>query len=101
MTARDLLNEAAQLGLHIIPDGGNLRIRPGRLCPPDFASLLRTHKAELLELLAKVNAAGASELVKPHRLLTEREWAILVRTGAEDDPIIIEALRLFDARLVE
>ena len=63
MTARDLLNEAAQLGLHIISDGGNLRIRPGRLCPPDFASLLRTHKAELLELLAKVNAAGASELV--------------------------------------
>ena len=39
--------------------------------------------------------------VKPHRPLSEREWAILVRAGAENDPIIIEALRLFDARIVE
>ena len=39
--------------------------------------------------------------VKPHRPLSEHEWAILVRAGAEHDPIIIEALRLFDARVVE
>lgn len=39
--------------------------------------------------------------VKPHRRLSEHEWAILVRAGAEHDPIIIEALRLFDARVVE
>jgi hypothetical protein len=39
--------------------------------------------------------------VKLHRPLTERERAILVRAGAENEPIIIEALRLFDARVVE
>ena len=39
--------------------------------------------------------------VEPHRPLSEREWAILVQAGAENDPIIIEALRLFDARIVD
>jgi hypothetical protein len=39
--------------------------------------------------------------VKRHRPLTERERAILVRAGAENEPIIIEALHLFDARIVE
>jgi hypothetical protein len=39
--------------------------------------------------------------VEPHRRLSTCEWAILVRADAEHDPIIIEALRLFDARIVE
>ena len=39
--------------------------------------------------------------VRFHRPLTVRESAILVRAGAEHDPIIIEALRLFDARVIE
>jgi hypothetical protein len=39
--------------------------------------------------------------IEPHRPLSERERAILVRAGAENDPLIIEALRLFDARVVE
>jgi hypothetical protein len=101
MTARDLLIDAGQRGLRIIPDGVNLRIRPGRLCPPDFASLLRAHKPELLALLANPISLERTEVAKPHRPLSEREWAILVRAGAENDPIIIEALRLFNARVVE
>ena len=39
--------------------------------------------------------------VKAHRPLSEREWAILVRAGAENDPLIISALNLFDATVVE
>jgi len=39
--------------------------------------------------------------VEPHRPLSERERAILVRAGAENDPVIIEALNLFNARIVE
>jgi hypothetical protein len=39
--------------------------------------------------------------VKPRRPLTEGEWTILVRAGAVNEAIIIEALRLFDARVVE
>ena len=46
-------------------------------------------------------AATAAEIIRPHRPLTEREWVLLVRAGAENDPMIIEALRLFDARVVE
>jgi hypothetical protein len=97
MSANELLPEAAKLGLRIVPDGTNLRIRPGRLCPPDFAAIPRTHKPKLLALLAN---AAAREVVKPHRMLTQHEWAILMRAGAENDPIIFEALRLFNARVV-
>jgi hypothetical protein len=39
--------------------------------------------------------------VKAHRPFSEREWAILLRAGAENDPIIISALNLFDATVVE
>ena len=53
----------------------------------------------------KLNECGrgvpSAPAVKPHRPLSEHEWAILVRAGAQHDPIIIEALRLFDARVVE
>jgi hypothetical protein len=38
---------------------------------------------------------------EPHRRLSMREWAILVQAGAENDPFIIEALCLFNARVVE
>jgi hypothetical protein len=48
-----------------------------------------------------VQKEGKPEILKPDRLLTERERAILVRAGAENDPIIFEALRLFNARVVE
>ena len=39
--------------------------------------------------------------VVPHRLLSEHEWAILVRAGAQNDLVIIEALNLFNAKIVE
>jgi TubC N-terminal docking domain len=97
MTARDLLKEAAQRGLLIIPDGTNLRIRPGQLVTPDLAERLRARKAELLALLADQKAP---ELVKPHRPLTQREWTILVQAGAENDLIVITALNLFNAKVV-
>src|SRR5947209_384670 len=98
MTARDLLIEAAQRGLLIIPDGCNLRIRPSRLVTPDLAKRLRTHKPELLALLAHQKAP---ERAKPHRPLSEREWAILVGAGAENDPIIFTAINIFNATIVE
>jgi hypothetical protein len=48
-----------------------------------------------------VPAVLSAQAVKPHRPLSEREWATLVRAGAENDPIIMEALCLFNARVVE
>ena len=78
MTAQDLLIEAAQCGLLIIPNGRDVHLRPGRLVTPDLADRLRAHKSELLARLANHKTP---ELVKPHRPLSEREWAILVCAG--------------------
>jgi hypothetical protein len=39
--------------------------------------------------------------VKLHRPLTEQEQAILVHAGAENDPIVLEALSLFNGRIVK
>ena|SRR5215471_20883077 len=101
MTAHDLLVEAAQRGPTLTPRGDWLAVRPNRLLTPDFAEILRVHKPELLALLDDKKAATAAEIIKPQRPLTEREWVILVRARAENNPIIIEALRLFNARVVE
>jgi hypothetical protein len=38
--------------------------------------------------------------LRPNRALTERELSILRRAGAENDPLIITALKLFNARIV-
>jgi hypothetical protein len=100
MTADDLVKEAAQRGLRIIIDGMNLRVRPGRLCPRDFADALRARKPELLALLADASA-DITRVKRSQRPLTDREWAILVRTGAKHNPLIIEALNLFDGRIVD
>ena len=59
MTATDLYAEVRRRGLRLERrDGGRLAVIPGDLCPPDFADLLRQHKAELLDLLE----AGANAL---------------------------------------
>jgi len=48
-----------------------------------------------------VPGVPSTPAVEPHRSLSKRERAILVGAGAVNDSIIIEALRLFDARVVE
>ena len=101
MTASDVLEEAHRRGLTITPEGGDLRIRPGRLVTSEFANRLRACKPELLALLMGDRTPEAPELVKPYRPLTERERVILVRfCGNENDPIIITALNLFHGRIV-
>jgi hypothetical protein len=40
-------------------------------------------------------------VVRPNRPLTERELCLLRRAGAENDPIIISAINLFDATITE
>src|SRR5215469_13266371 len=51
MTALELIAEAEQQGLMLKATGNYLDVIPGRLCPPDFAQKLRSHKPELLALL--------------------------------------------------
>lgn len=102
MSPIELLQEAELRGLTLNRVGDNLHVIPRRLCSTDFAERLRSHKQDLLALLTKTSSRGGdASHIKLQRPLTEREWAILVRAGAEDDPIVIEALRLFDGRIVE
>ena len=101
MTASQLFYEATRRGLTLKIAGlDKLAVTPARLCPPEFADILREHKPDLLALL-NASISGGAQVVRPHRPLTKREWAILVRAGAENDPIIITALNLFNATIIE
>jgi hypothetical protein len=51
MTTLQLHAEASRRGLHLESRGDKLAVIPANRCPPEFADLLRKHKAELLALL--------------------------------------------------
>ncbi len=102
MTALELFHEAARRGLTLKPDSsGRLAVIPARLCPPEFADILREHKLELLSLLSPGSPNNLPEAVTLQRPLTERERVLLMRwCGTDNDPIIIEAINLFNATIV-
>jgi hypothetical protein len=94
-----------------VPAGQRLKTgllgRLGRLFQTHLGTELSDERKQD-QIIEELNDCGKGVLgvlstptVEPHSALTEREWAILVRAGAKNDPIIIEALRLFDARVVE
>ena len=102
MTALELFHEATRRGLTLKPAGlDRLAVIPARLCPPEFADILREHKPELLSLLSVKNPNNLPEVLKPPRQLTERERVLLIRfCGTRHDPFIIEAINLFNATIV-
>jgi hypothetical protein len=57
MTAQEIYLEATRRGLRLEPAGDKLAVIPAKLCPPDFADVLRQHKGELLNWL-EARAAG-------------------------------------------
>lgn len=60
----ELIHEAARRGLSLRPCGDKLEIRPARLCPPEFAAVLREYKAEILVVL-EGRAAGLTDDCAP------------------------------------
>jgi hypothetical protein len=74
VTAQELLLKAHQTGVNIRAKNGNLELAPARLITPKRLQAVREHKPELLALLQSLD-----------------------QQGAQDDPIILEALALFDA----
>lgn len=58
MTAPELYQEAARRGLRLEPRGDKLAVIPGDRVPPDFAELLREHKAALIDWLARPSCHG-------------------------------------------
>jgi hypothetical protein len=74
MTPQELLFDAHKRGITLFRKAGDrLGFKPVRLCPPEFREQLLEHKAELLTLLAD-----------------------LEQHGAQADPLILEALALFN-----
>ena len=101
MNAIEVYQEAGRRGLTLKPMGPDkLAVIPGRFCSPEFANTLRAHKAGLLALLTEPETATIA-VVRPNRALTERELWLLQRAGAENDPVIIMALNLFNGTIVE
>jgi hypothetical protein len=101
VNAIEVYQEAGRRGLtlkRIGPD--KLAVIPGCFCSPEFANTLRAHKAGLLALLTEPETNRIA-VVKPNRPLTNRELWLLRRAGAENDPIIITALNLFNGKIVE
>lgn len=47
----ELYARAMRLGLRLESRGDKLAVIPAKLCPPDFADILRQHKHELLDWL--------------------------------------------------
>ena len=56
MTTLELYEEASRRGLRLEQRGDKLAVIPGYRVPPDFADVLRQHKAELLALLEAKSA---------------------------------------------
>lgn len=51
MTPLELYQEATRRGLRLEPRGSKLAVIPKGKCPPEFATVLRAHKPELLSWL--------------------------------------------------
>ena len=76
MTAQELLFSAYTQGISITADGsGNLRIAPAYLVNPRLIADIKAHKRELLPLVTDLD-----------------------RYGVLNDPLILEALALFNAK---
>lgn len=58
-----------------------------------------THKLKDCETC--VPSVRSTQVIKLHRPLTKRERELLAQAGSERDPIIFEALRLFNATVAE
>jgi hypothetical protein len=58
MKPLELYHRALELGLRLEPAGDMLAVLPKGKCPPDFADLLRQHKAELLSWLSRPPCPG-------------------------------------------
>jgi hypothetical protein len=89
-SAADLLAELDGLGIHLEADGQRLRYRPRAKVTVDLAGRMKTHKAELLALLAKREAVSRriaeqlAELV-PYRTADGRRGWVHPRYRAELD----------------
>lgn len=93
-SAHNIYLEACRRGLRLEHAGDMLAVMPKGKCPPDFASVLREHKAELLDWLSRRACPGWQALPPdnlpldpdmPHPTLENRERVInyMVQQGCD------------------
>jgi hypothetical protein len=88
MTTIEVYQKAAELGLSLVADKGNvLTVRPADRCPPEFAETLRAHKWHLLSMLTWPFAMVESKALGGEIIFfcqDEATKAALVDQGAEE-----------------
>lgn len=95
MSARDVIAEAVRRGIKLYPlSNGKIWLQPFDRADTELINRIRTHKSQLLALLRQ---SAAKRPPKSHRPFSERELVILAEVEAENDPLILEALRMFNA----
>src|SRR5215831_9143114 len=94
-----VIHRASESHSAVNPSKIDLLGRLGRLFQTHSGSE-PTHAGNEHQLTEKLNdfergvpGVPSAPAIDPHRSLSTREWAILRRAGAENDPIIFEALR--------
>jgi hypothetical protein len=99
MKPHDLYLEAVKLGLRLETAGDKLAIMPKGKCPQEFVEMLRQHKTELLEWLARQPCPGWQAVPPldlplnraiPHPSAVNRERVIrylLRQTGCRPGPL--------------
>ena len=93
-TAIALLQQAADYGLKLGFEPPNtLTVGPARVCSPEFAIVLKTHKPQLLALLRLPFCMVYSEVLEETILFAEDEdtKAALVKAGADEWSIYTRA----------
>ncbi len=65
--ASNVYRQAQARGLTLEADGADLVVKPRSKCPPEFADLLRQHKAQLLHWLSQ-GSCSAKQAVPPDNL---------------------------------
>jgi len=103
VTAADVLDRLAELGINAWTAGEKLRLQPGSKVPPELFEEVRQHKAEILSVLRTVgdgqapllNRPPATEqelrrlidlLADPEAFARWREWAMTFTDQAEGMP---------------
>jgi len=95
MSARDIIAEAVRRGIRLYPlSNGKIWLQPFDRADTELINRIRTHKPQLLALLRQNSAKRPA---KSHRPLSEQERFILAEVEAENDPLTLEALRMFNA----
>lgn len=94
MTAAEVLQQARQYGVEVIPNGQRLRLRAPQEPPAEVVEVLRAHKGELLAWLTRDDSGPAHRAVIEYRIPESGgRWVVLLGAPGETYESAAEGLR--------